>query len=388
MTYINPTSIDEVRGLRLTREEKQYILSKMHPPASDGYRYADAVFEGGGIKGIALLGALRCCDDLGLRWQKVAGSSSGSLTAALLAANFPIDRLEQELGELDYMQFLKQKSSPLIFCGDPRDDMQFPFWMLFFLLVTGRLGQYSSEPLHRWVASTLKSRNIKTFRDLIKGETQLKVVASDISRREMLLLPDDLNPAAPNLDAEQQAVRENILKTHRIQNYLDFNVAEAVRLSLSIPLFFEPGRLGEYLILDGGLLSNFPLWIYDVEQQPGKPAGLPRWPTFGFRLLDRSTGRQSQIKGVFDIFSASLRTMAEARDRYHLRAIDRGRTIEIDVTDAGVTTTQFNVKPAEKAELYRLGYEYTKKFFLSEWNWSEHLIKRGFSPENPQGGPA
>ncbi len=156
-------------------------------------------------------------------------------------------------------------------------------------------------------------------------------------------------------------------------------IAEAVRLSLSIPLFFEPGRLGDYMILDGGLLSNFPLWIYDVQPQSGQPARFPRWPTFGFRLLDNSTGRQSQIKGVFDIFSASLRTMAEARDRYHLREIDRGRTIEIDVTNAGVTTTQFNVKPAEKATLYRLGYECTKKFFLSDWNWSEHLIQRGFS---------
>lgn len=388
MTYINPTLLDEVRGLRLTSQEKQYILSKMHPPAQDSYRYADAVFEGGGIKGIALLGALRCCDDLGLRWQKLAGSSSGSLTAALLAANFPIDRLEQVLGELDYMQFLKQKTSPLIFSGDPRDDMKFPFWMLFFLLVTRRLGQYSSEPLHSWVASSLKSRNIKTFRDLIKGSRQLKVVASDISRREMLLLPDDLNPAAPNLDDQDRAVREKLLKTYSLENYLDFTVAEAVRLSLSIPLFFEPGRLGDYLILDGGLLSNFPLWIYDVEQQPEQPARLPRWPTFGFRLLDRSTGRQSQIKGVFDILGASLRTMAEARDRYHLRKIDRGRTIEIDVTDAGVTTTQFNVKPAEKVKLYRLGYEYTKKFFLSEWNWSEHLRQRGFSLPNPQGGPA
>ncbi len=47
MTYINPTLINEVRGLRLTSEEKQYILSKMHPAAPDGYRYADAVFEGG-----------------------------------------------------------------------------------------------------------------------------------------------------------------------------------------------------------------------------------------------------------------------------------------------------------------------------------------------------
>ncbi|MBC6479246.1 MAG: patatin-like phospholipase family protein [Hormoscilla sp. GM7CHS1pb] len=388
MTYINPTLINEVRGLRLTSEEKQYILSKMHPPAPDGYRYADAVFEGAGIKGIALLGAMRCCDDLGLRWQKLAGSSSGSLTAALLAANFAIDRLEQELGELDYMQFLSQKTSPLIFCGDPRDDMKFPFWMLFFLLVTRSLGQYSSEPLHSWVASTLKSRKIKTFRDLEKGSRQLKVVASDISRREMLLLPDDLNPAAPNLENQQRTVRENILRSYCLESYLDFTVAEAVRLSLSIPLFFEPGRLGDYMILDGGLLSNFPLWIYDVQPQSGQPARLPRWPTFGFRLLDNSTGRQSQIKGVFDIFSASLRTMAEARDRYHLREIDRGRTIEIDVTDAGVTTTQFNVKPAEKAELYRLGYDYTKKFFLSEWNWSEHLIQRGFSPPIPQGGPA
>lgn len=379
MSYLNPQLLDSVPGLRLTEKEKQYILGKMHPPAADGYRYADAVFEGAGIKGIALLGALRCCDDLGLRWQKLAGSSSGALTASLLAANFPIDLLEGELGDLDYMSFLTEKTSPLIFSGNPRDDMQFPFWMLFFLFLTGQLGQYRSHPLYAWLAKTLNARRVKTFADIenLSPGRQLKVVASDISRGEMLLLPDDLNPHAGNLDDERKAVREKLLSYYRLQGYEDFSVAEAVRLSISIPLFFEPGKLGEFLILDGGILSNFPLWIYDVPKT-GQLAQTPRWPTFGFRLLDRSTNQNSKIKGISGVFSASIRTLVEARDRYHLRELDRGRTIEIDVTEARTSTTQFNIAPAAKATLYQLGYKYAKQFFLENWDWSEHLMQRGF----------
>lgn len=380
MSYLNPQLLDSVPGLRLTEKEKQYILSKMPPPSADGYRYADAVFEGAGIKGIALLGALRCCDDLGLRWQKLAGSSSGALTASLLAANFPIDLLEGELGDFDYTNFLTQKTSPLIFSGDPRDDMQFPFWMLFFLFLTGQSGQYRSDPLRAWLAKTLNSHNLKTFADLknLSPQRELKVVASDISRSEMLLLPDDLNPNASNLDDGQKAVRQKLLRYYHLQGYENFSVAEAVRLSISIPLFFEPGKLGDFLILDGGILSNFPLWIYDVPQT-GQNSRVPRWPTFGFRLLDRSIGQNSQIKGIAGIFSASIRTLIEARDRYQVRQLDRGRTIEIDVTLAGVTTTQFNLKREKKATLYQLGYQYAKQFFLEEWDWLEHLRQRGFS---------
>ncbi len=56
-----PAKIGALEGLqRLTSEEKEQIFKKL-PRSKDNEIYADAVFEGGGVKGIAFLGALRCC---------------------------------------------------------------------------------------------------------------------------------------------------------------------------------------------------------------------------------------------------------------------------------------------------------------------------------------
>src|SRR5437660_1398628 len=56
--------------------------------------------------------------------------------------------------------------------------------------------------------------------------------------------------------------------------------AGAVRMSMSIPVFFKPVRRGGHEIVDGGILSNFPVWLFDA------PAGVaPRFPTFGLLLV-------------------------------------------------------------------------------------------------------
>ncbi|MDI9637164.1 patatin-like phospholipase family protein [Oscillatoria amoena NRMC-F 0135] len=383
MTHLALTRFLDERGIRVSSEERQFILQKMHSPTGEGHLYADAIFEGGGMRGLAFVGALRCCADLGLQWKKLAGTSAGAITAALLAANLPITELEEILGNFDYMKFLSRKTSPLIFNGDPRNDLRSPFRMLFCLVVARRLGQYSAEPFRNWLQQILAQQRIQSFQDIqtIKSDRQLKVVVSDISRGEMLVLPDALDPNAPALSDRHKQFRQQILSKSALQYPEQMSVAEAVRLSMSIPLFFEPGRLGDSWIVDGGILSNFPLWIYDVQPRPGQSvAPAPRWPTFGFRLVDSTIGQVSEIQGPLDVFASTIRTMMNARDRYHLREIDQGRVINLDITEASVTPTQFNLTADEKVNLYCLGYHWTKKFFLEEWSWTEHLKKRGFSP--------
>ena len=66
----------------------------------------------------------------------------------------------------------------------------------------------------------------------------------------------------------------------------ELEVALAVRMSMSIPIFFEPvlhenPETGEtHIIVDGGMLSNFPVWLFDCED------GEPDWPTFGLLLVE------------------------------------------------------------------------------------------------------
>lgn len=388
MAVWSSTEILQEPGLRLTETEIANIRRRFPPPSSqDGQLYVDGVFEGGGVRGIAFLGALRCFADVGVRWRKVAGTSAGAITAALVAADFPIDQLEQIVGNIDYMEFLTQKTSRLIWNGDPADDLRHPVRMILSLMLSRQLGQYSSAPIRNWLAQNLAHQKLKTFADVkAAGERDLKVVASDISRGEMLVLPDDLD-LVDQTDSQSRSLKD--LLTRPLNDSNQFEIAEAVRLSMSIPFFFEPGILGqpktasERRIVDGGILSNFPLWIYDFKPSEAQPIKkTPRWPTFGLRLVEQDAAADKQIKGPFDILGSMFKTMMVARDQYHVNQANRDRVIEIDVTDAQVTATEFNLAESKKQVLYRLGYLHTKHFLLSAWDWEKHLLRRGFKPED------
>jgi NTE family protein len=353
MAHWDPGRVRQASGLTLSEPQKQAIHAKLPPSSEAGVYFSDGVFEGGGVLGIAFLGAARCCSDLGIRWKGLAGTSAGAITASLLASNLTIDRLEQILGDLDFSAFLSKKTSILVRNGDPSDDLDDPVYMVGNLKLIGQLGEYSTEPFKSWLDRALGEGGLVRFGDVSKSDPQreLKVVVSDISHGEMKVLPEDV-PGDPT----------------------QFSVAEAVRLSMSIPFFFVPGKLDGAVIVDGGILSNFPLWIYD-EPDPGKP---PAWPTFGFRLLDRSEQQVAQVKSVTDILAAMFRTMMYASDRHYLSQRNQGRVIDIDITDAGVKVTQFNLGNDHKDRLYRIGYECTRDFFLNKWDWKEHLRVRGF----------
>jgi NTE family protein len=340
-------------GLMLSDQEKAAIHAKLPASPEAGVYFADGVFEGGGVLGIAFLGAARCCNDLGIRWKGLAGTSAGAITASLLASDMKTDQLEQLLGDLDFNQFLSQKTSFLVRNGDPSDDLDDPVYMVGNLKLIGQLGEYSTEPFKRWIDGALSQAGIVTFGDVGRHDPdrQLKVVVSDISHGEMRVLPTDL-PGDPK----------------------SFSVAEAVRLSMSIPFFFVPSKLGDAVIVDGAILSNFPLWIYD-EQDPTKK---PEWPTFGFRLIDRGEQEVAKVNSVTDILGAMFKTMMYASDRRFLSQRNQGRVIDLDITRAGVKATQFNFAEEHKDRLYRIGYESTRDFFLNHWDWKAHLRARGF----------
>ena len=353
----SPARVRGEFGLALTGAEREKIRAKFPPTASPGpgVYYADGVFEGGGVLGLAFLGAARCCGEVGIRWRGLAGTSVGAITASLLAAIPSVDDLEEVFGGVDFLSFVGEKTSRLILDYDPSNDLDNPAQMLLMLLLANQLGQYSSEPLRAWLEGALKRGGVTTFSDIGPGEPerQLKVVVSDITRGQMLVIPDDL--------PEDQR--------------RSFPVAEAVRLSMSIPLFFVPGRLNDALVVDGGILSNYPVWIYD-EKDPAKE---PRWPTFGFRLSDARDGQPLQIRGAPDILKAMFKTMMYAHDRYNTSKQKRTRTVNVDLTGVGVSATQFNLTDDRKDELYRRGYESTKRFLLDEWDWQAHLESRGFA---------
>jgi NTE family protein len=139
----------------------------------------------------------------------------------------------------------------------------------------------------------------------------------------------------------------------------------AVRMSMSIPVFFEPvsftnpktGR--EHLLVDGGMLSNFPVWLFDAEE--------PLWPTIGLKFIEEdpraplaTLGSGGGLLKVVDYARSLVETMMEAHDRFYIEETDFDRTIAIDAL--GVGTTEFDLPRERAMKLYDSGRAAAEKF--------------------------
>ena len=210
----------------------------------------DAVFEGGGIRGIGIVGAINCMENHGCKFQRVAGSSAGAIIAALIAAGYSSMQIRKMLVEISFLKFMdKDRLQRLPLLGKP-------------LGIIKEKSLYSGDYLQCFMDNLLKHKGISKFKDVYEnGEYKLKIIASDITNKKSLVIPDDL----PNYGVDP----------------MEFSIAKAVRMSSSIPFYFKPVQLhtpsGIAYIVDGGVTCNFPLTIFDVDS-------IPRWPTIGFRF--------------------------------------------------------------------------------------------------------
>jgi len=149
-------------------------------------------------------------------------------------------------------------------------------------------------------------------------------------------------------------------------------VALAVRMSMSIPFFYEPVKLRNMktgqtsYIVDGGILSNFPVWLFDHG------GSLPEWPTFGFKLVEPDEGTPYNISGPISLLVALFSTMMEAHDARYIKDKDFVRTIAIPTL--GVKTTEFDISHERSEALYQSGRQAAERFF-STWNFQQYVNK-------------
>ena len=307
-------------------------------------RWCDLVLEGGGVKGIGLIGAFEKLHAKGYRPRRVAGTSAGAIVGSLLAAGMPVETLLATMRSLDYKKF--------------RDEG--------FVDRLGKIGKtaslvleqgiYEGDFLRDWLADELERLGVRTFADLKVTEPwaeklppeqryKLVVVASDITGGRLARLPWDYSRYG--LDADDQLV------------------ADAVRASMSIPFFFEPVKLGGHMLVDGGMLSNFPIGLFD---------NTPDWPTFGIKLSAQPTANQvaNPVDNTLDFAKALLATMINAHDQMHIDdPATLARTIFVETFK--IKATNFDITTDEQTKLYESGQSAAKKF-LQAWDfqtWKE-----------------
>ncbi len=289
----------------------------------EGKMRIDGVFSGGGIKGFALIGAYQVIEEHGFQFVRVAGTSAGSIIAAFIAAGYSSNEVLKMMEDIELKDFLDERNF-------------IPLKMMKWLKLYWKMGLYKGQKLENWLHEKLKAKGVETFGDL--PQESLRVIASDLTNGRMMVLPDDLLSYGINPNK--------------------FSVAHAVRMSCSIPYFFEPvhlkGKNGTSLVVDGGVLSNFPIWLFDQERK--------KRPALGVKLSANAANRpKNEIDNAFEMFGALFETMKEAHDARHIASRHEQNIIFIPVEHA--FATEFNLTEKKKLELIQLGREKTERFF-------------------------
>jgi NTE family protein len=325
----------------------------------------DLVLEGGGVKGIGLVGAVEALMEGGYTFYRVAGTSAGAIVAALLAAltqnpDHKVTELTEIMNNVQYKNF--EKAPPH---GHPRThgtDRGPAFWRMW-----RQHGLHTAWYLTDWLGEELEKLGVRTFADLKLDDPgladrvndpdkmyRLVVHTADITRGKLVRLPWDYR--AYGIDPDE------------------VRVVDAVRASMAIPFFFTPSRIpgqdcthlgchypsGTYTWVDGGLLSNFPVEVFDPN------TGLQsRWPTIGIKLSARATDFQYP-KGhlLLDEGKRMVHTVLDNADRYYDDPSKSLRTIFVDHGSVG--TTDFGLDQKDRDFLFSSGRSAASKC-MAEW---------------------
>jgi NTE family protein len=284
-------------------------------------------------------------EERGMTFARVAGASAGAIVGSLVAGGMAAAQLQELMASLDYTRFrdaTRLDHVPVLGKG-------LSLWL--------EHGIYAGDYFHGWIRQQLEGLGVRTFADLhsadpgsslpVDEQYKLVVMASDVSRGRLLRLPWDY--LVDGIDAPTRLV------------------ADAVRSSMSIPFFYRPVTLdipkaAPSVLVDGGMLSNFPVDIFD--RTDGKP---PRWPTIGIKLSAQQVPNQVEhvVKGDLSLAMGMLGTMQSWHDQMHLNdpAVLK-RTIFVDTL--GVNATDFSIDKPTQQRLFENGRAAAEQFLATQ----------------------
>lgn len=381
-------------------------------PQGEKVGFVDVVMEGGGVKGITTAGAIYAMERLGFRFRKIAGTSAGAICAALLVAagkdalDLKSTTLTKILSNMDFYSFVDGGADARALLRSYNNPGSGTFFKDFLQTMrkgislirnvndlVGELGINPGNEFKAFITDKMESLNDhvpftvtalqeKLTRHVAALETDyqlpanftgadftadFQVVVSDVSFQRKAVFPRDTARYFKNPD--------NIL------------VGDFVRASMSIPVFFEPFQLldftseeanlnvpGHVTFVDGGLVSNFPLSLFDVK-------GKPRCPTFGL-LIDEMKGKQpepNKVDNLFELGMAMFETTREYGDKAYVAENPSAAARIIRMSNVGVQgkkigTTDFDIADEDKIQLFKNGVQAVLEK-MAEWDFEKYIKK-------------
>jgi len=338
-------------------------------------QFRNLVFEGGGMRGIAYVGAMKVMEQHGTlkHIRRVGGTSAGAINALVYTLGYDLAEQRDILASTDFKQFMDDSF------GFIRDTKR----------LLKNFGWYKGDYFETWIGRLIEQKLGKrdaTFEDLREAR-----------------LPD-LYMIGTNLTTGYAEV-------FSVERHSDMPLAAAVRISMSIPLFFAAIRYGprQDVYVDGGVVLNYPVKLFDREKyvdmvneayaskptdyydkenesfarvHPGRSPYVYNRQTLGLRL-DTSEEialfryneppRGKPIRGFDDYVRALISSIMQVQNNIHLSEDDWHRTLYIDTLDVG--TIDFGLGEEKKARLIESGRSCAERYF----EWFEDAVQ---APKN------
>lgn len=351
-------------------------------------QFRNLVFEGGGVKGIAQIGAMQTLMDNGylLDIKRVAGTSSGAINALIFALGYSMEEQRELLYSKGFKEFLDDSWG----------------WGSDMIRLARDFGWNKGDHFLEWIDHLIEKKLGKkkaTFQDLKDAHKPLLyVTGSNLSTGYVEVFSAEQNP--------------------------EMAICDALRISMSMPLYFAAVRHGVYkdCYADGGVILNYPVKIFDREKYidsneleamrtteyydevnekfltnfPESSPYIYNKQTLGLRvdtereiavfryrydktdikdknkIIDSRSGIE-KIDNFPDYLKALIEALRNAQENQHLHSDDWHRTLYIDILD--VKTADFNIDLIKKAKLYQQGVDYAEKYL----KWFEDPSKKVFN---------
>lgn len=326
-------------------------------------QFRNLVFEGGGVKGIAYIGAMQIMEGRGLLAgiRRVGGTSAGAINALIFSLGYDISEQNDILRSTDFRDFMDDSF------GAIRDIRR----------LAREFGWHKGDFFESWIGDLIERRlgnRRATFADLTQaGLPDLYVIGTNLSTGYAEVFSAERHPA--------------------------MELATALRISMSIPLFFSAMRYGERqdVYVDGGVQLNYPIKLFDREryidmageanaarttsyynkenarfllERPGRSPYIYNCQTLGLRLdTAEEIGlyrydeplKGKPVKSFTDYARCLVGALMKAQESAHLHSDDWQRTVYINTLDVG--TVDFDLSDDKKQALIEQGISGTERYF-------------------------
>lgn len=328
------------------------FFSLLAPATSSGQKFRNLVMEGGGVKGIAYGGALQELEDKGVlkHITRTAGTSAGAIQACLLALGYSPSEIAEIISKTPIESF---NDGGFFLTGSKR--------------LVNKFGWYKGDSFLSRMEDIIYQRTGNS--NLTFGE--LHQLATSHPFRDLYVTGCNLT---------RQCIEVFSYETHP-----DMRIADAVRISMSIPLFYrgvwvnEKGKIFENptpedkcsLFVDGGLLMNFPVVLFDDKKYfiSKDENSLFNPETLGIRLerceqIEHEISRKSGL-APFEIndFSSYISALSGIILRNTTPAHPRDSERTIFINDLGTSSRVRKVPDDEKKRMMLSGRQGVIDFF-------------------------